>query len=73
MTWSEHYPLLTAQCFSNDEVNTIWNMRPEKPHKIRLFNKIIDTPRLQQAYGKDYKFSGTIAVSKPIPKCLLIE
>jgi alkylated DNA repair dioxygenase AlkB len=27
-----------------------------------------DTPRLQQAYGKDYAFSGTISKALPIPE-----
>ena len=44
--------------------------QPKKPHKINVFGKLCDVPRLQQAYGKSYSFSGTTALAKPIPDYL---
>lgn len=57
--------------FSKDDYQTIWNMKPDKPHTIFIFGKKFDTPRLQQAYGKDYAFSGNTSKALPIPNIFL--
>ena len=35
---------------------------------IKIFGKIYETPRYQQAFGKDYYFSGNVSKSLPIPE-----
>jgi len=64
----EYYILPADLKFDDKLVEEIWQMRPSEAHKIRIFGKEYYTPRLQQAYGRDYSFSGTIARSGgPIP------
>lgn len=48
----------------------IWEMHPETIHKIKIFGKELNTPRWQQSYGIDYKFSGTTSKAQPIPDIL---
>jgi alkylated DNA repair dioxygenase AlkB len=36
---------------------------PTEFHKIKIFDKLINLPRLQQSYGQDYAYSGTISKS----------
>ncbi len=35
-----------------------------------MHGKLVKTPRWQQAYGMDYKFTGTINKALPVPVCL---
>jgi len=64
----EYYILPVDLRFDDKLVEKVWEMRPPKAHKIRVFGKEHYTPRLQQAYGRDYPFSGTTARSGgPIP------
>ncbi len=72
-SWHEYYNLPTELRFDNDTIEKVWKMRPLLPHKIRVFGKEYDTPRLQQAYGRNYPFSGMVAKSAgPIPEVLII-
>lgn len=38
-------------------------LMPEKFHQVKIFDKLINLPRLQQSYGQDYVYSGTISKS----------
>lgn len=67
MTSFEYFKLPDNIAFSQSQIEEIWNMRPENPHEIKIYGKLIKTPRLQKAYGKDYKFSGTTSISDPMP------
>jgi alkylated DNA repair dioxygenase AlkB len=68
-SWHEYYNLPAELRFDNDTIEKVWKMRPPGAHKIRVFGKEYFTPRLQQAYGRDYPFSGTIAqCAGPIPE-----
>lgn len=54
---------------SISQIQELWDNRPKKAHKIKLFGKEYDTPRLQEAFGRSYCFSGTTSqASKPIPE-----
>lgn len=48
----------------------IWSLKPEQKPTIRLFNKLIETPRYYNSFGKDYKFSNTNCISQEIPDVL---
>lgn len=67
---TEYFLLPAEIALTSKDVETLWSMRPARPHQIKFFGKLIDTPRLQQAYGKDYKFSGTVSRGIPIPAFL---
>lgn len=62
-SWYKYYMLPEELRFSAEEIKHIWGMKPSEAHKIRVFGKEHFTPRLQQAYGRDYPFSGTISHS----------
>lgn len=66
MTTIEYFKLPTEICFSNEEINYIWENRPNNQHTIKLYGKEVLCPRLQECQGKDYYFSGAILKAKPI-------
>jgi alkylated DNA repair dioxygenase AlkB len=45
----------------------IWNEHPEEFHKVKMYGKEIPTPRWQQAYGKNYSYTGSKNNALPIP------
>jgi alkylated DNA repair dioxygenase AlkB len=44
----------------------LWNLHPKDYHKIKMYGKEIYTPRWQQAYGKNYNYTGSINNALPI-------
>lgn len=66
----EYFFLPKEVALTPEDVEELWSMRPSQPHKIKIVGKMIDTPRLQQSYGRDYKFSGTVSHGLPIPEFL---
>ena len=53
--------------FTKEMYNELWNMKPNKPSKVKLFGKEFDTPRLHCCYGKPYLFNGSDNHIKTIP------
>jgi alkylated DNA repair dioxygenase AlkB len=47
-----------------------WRLRPADRAVIRMLGKNLPIPRHQQAYGKDYQFSGKTSVAQPVPPLL---
>ncbi|MCK6478852.1 MAG: alpha-ketoglutarate-dependent dioxygenase AlkB [Planctomycetes bacterium] len=45
----------------------LWNLHPPRPHVVRMLGRRIPTPRWQQAYGRDYRYTGSTNVALPIP------
>ena len=45
----------------------VWLLHPRDYHEIRVHHRLVKTPRWQQAYGKNYVFSGTQSPALPIP------
>jgi len=66
-TWIDYFKLPDEFSFSNDNYKAIWDMRPAEQHIIKVFGKEVKSPRLQKTYGKDYKFSGKVLESEPMP------
>jgi alkylated DNA repair dioxygenase AlkB len=54
--------------FSEDETALLWDLRPDYPHKVIVFGKEHNTPRLVRSYGESYAFSGTVAHATVIPE-----
>ena len=54
---------------SDAQFEELWSKHPCESY-ITLYGRRILTPRWQQAYGKDYSFSGQTAEALPIPPLL---
>lgn len=50
--------------------NHIWTMHPADKPRIHLHGRRVEIPRWQQAYGRDYHFSGQNSPALPIPEVL---
>ena len=48
----------------------IWDLHPEEFHDIKMHGRTVKTPRWQQAYNKDYAYSGSKNNALPIPDVL---
>lgn len=50
-----------------DDFAELWELHPEKFHKVRTPRGVlVPTPRWQQAYGKDYVYTGSKNNALPI-------
>jgi len=52
---------------TDSEFETLWTLHPTERPTIKIHGKDVRIPRWQQAYGRDYRFSGTISSALPIP------
>jgi alkylated DNA repair dioxygenase AlkB len=52
------------------DFDALWEMHPQGFHEIRMFGRSVRTPRWQQAYGRNYHYSGRINKALPIPPLL---
>ena len=55
---------------NKDQYQELWRSHPIEKHEIFIFNKYHKVPRWQQAYGKNYQFSGNEAKALPITEQL---
>lgn len=46
---------------------TLWNLHPDDYHEIKMHGRLVNTPRWQQAFGKDYHYTGRTNVALPVP------
>jgi len=51
---------------ADSKFSSLWNLHPEKYHKVTLYGEEVSTPRWQQAYGKSYNFAGAKSEALPI-------
>ena len=49
------------------EFDYLWNLHPAEYDQIIIHGRRVKTPRWQQAYGKDYHYSGQVNKALPIP------
>ena len=68
-SYIEYFKLTENKC-DNNKFELLWNLHPKEYHIIKIYNKIIKTPRWQQSYGLSYKFSGTINEAQEIPEII---
>jgi alkylated DNA repair dioxygenase AlkB len=52
------------------DFNSLWNIHPETYGTIKILGKEISTPRWQQSYGRDYRFTGMNHAALPVPELL---
>lgn len=48
----------------------LWTLKPARYHQIRMGGRWVDTPRWQQAFGADYRYTGHINRALPVPAIL---
>jgi alkylated DNA repair dioxygenase AlkB len=48
----------------------LWVLHPPHSNEIFMHSRMVPIPRWQQAYGRDYQFSGTVSQALPIPDVL---
>ncbi|OWY24980.1 2OG-Fe(II) oxygenase [Sphingobacteriales bacterium UPWRP_1] len=63
------YQSKTVETFtlSKDKFDELWFLHPDRYHTVKMFGKNMPTPRWQQAYGKNYRYTGAENNSLPIP------
>lgn len=52
---------------SLEDFKAVWDTHPKEFHTVKMYGKEIPTPRWQQAYGKNYSYSGSKNNALPIP------
>ncbi len=55
---------------NNEQFETLWQLHPIEYQEIQLHGRLVKTPRWQQAYGNDYRFSGQTSRALPVPPIL---
>ena len=55
---------------NTDFFEKLWNLHPPQFHEIRMHGRLLKTPRWQQAYGRDYQYSGSRNNALPVPELL---
>lgn len=68
--WKGELP--AAFAFTKEGFDTLWNLHPVEFHTLKILGKEIDTPRWQQAYGKDYRYTGSKQNALDIPDILQV-
>ena len=55
-----------------ERFDELWELHPAEFHQMRQPGKgtMIPVPRWQQAYGRDYRYSGNVNVALPVPAIL---
>src|SRR5687768_8864191 len=48
----------------------LWQIHPESFREIKMHGKLVKTPRWQQAYGADYRYTGNVNKALPVPPML---
>jgi hypothetical protein len=74
-TLDEHHCLyvgrLPSKLVINDlQFEELWNIHPDEFHEIMMHGRPVKTPRWQQAYGKDYHYTGNVNKALPVPSRL---
>src|ERR1700749_70960 len=49
------------------DFENLWGMHPPDFHEIKIHGHLVKTPRWQQAYGRDYQYTGRTNRALPIP------
>lgn len=55
---------------SPTQFEELWSIYAETFHEIKMHGKLVKTPRWQQAYGADYKYTGNVNRALPVPPSL---
>ena len=62
---------LPAELLRNQaDFDKLWRLHPQDPPRIFIHGRHVALPRWQQAYGRNYLFSGQTSVARPVPALL---
>ena len=53
--------------FERSRFQHLWDLHPENYHIVNIMGRDIPTPRWQQAYGRNYRYTGAEQNALPIP------
>nr|QYA18463.1 alkylated DNA repair dioxygenase AlkB [Clandestinovirus] len=67
LSWIDVYTLPKDLIPTEEQMEALWNLHPEKMGKVKLMGKELQTPRWHQSYMKPYKFSGLQHDAVPLP------
>lgn len=56
--------------FDAAEFEALWALHPEDFHVIHMPGGPVKTPRWQQAFGRDYRYTGRVNAALPVPPLL---
>ncbi|MCB9741130.1 MAG: alpha-ketoglutarate-dependent dioxygenase AlkB [Alphaproteobacteria bacterium] len=45
----------------------LWDLHPDEHHEVVMAGRPVNVPRWQQAYGRDYRFTGRVSRALPVP------
>lgn len=62
--------LLAAAVEGSPPFEELWALHPPDFHLIKMHGRPVRTPRWQQAYGADYRYTGSVNAGLPIPPAL---
>lgn len=51
---------------NQDGFDALWALHPETFHEIKMVGRLVRTPRWQQAYGMDYRYTGNTNRALPL-------
>ena len=56
--------------WDQDRFGEVWALHPQDKHVINMPGGPVETPRWQQAFGADYRYTGRINTALPVPALL---
>lgn len=59
-----------ALAMDANRFESLWAVHPEEYHVIQMHGRPVKTPRWQQAYGRDYHYTGRVNAALPVPSLL---
>lgn len=59
----KHHQIFLARLPSDlnpeaQQFQKLWDLHPAEYHTLKMHGKLVKTPRWQQAYGRDYRYTG---------------
>ncbi|MCK6486277.1 MAG: alpha-ketoglutarate-dependent dioxygenase AlkB [Phycisphaerae bacterium] len=48
----------------------LWKLHPDEYHEIKMHGRLVKTPRWQQAFGRDYHYTGRVNSALPVTQHL---
>src|SRR4051812_23442051 len=49
------------------DFESTWCLHPQEYHEIKMHGRLVRTPRWQQAFGRDYRYTGRTNMALPVP------